>query len=144
MYHERLKDFLNFSVGFDSIFHNLEHLCYNGAPYPHYDVVKSKDENMCVPVGLWELEPEDELSLDVYEGYRYPHDSNLYDKIKVAGIMTYQMTSDGIYAPSTSYFNSILEGYRDFGLDTSYLYDSAGWAGYQSNQSDNVFGLEYV
>lgn len=108
------------------------------------DIVKSKDENMCVPVGLWELEPEDELSLDVYEGYRYPHDSNLYDKIKVAGIMTYQMTSDGIYAPSTSYFNSILEGYRDFGLDTSYLYDSAGWAGYQSNHSDNVFGLEYV
>ena len=84
------------------------------------------------------------MSLDVYEGYRYPHDSNLYDKIKVAGIMTYQMTSDGIYAPSTSYFNSILEGYRDFGLDTSYLYDSAGWAGYQSNQSDNVFGLEAV
>ena len=93
------------------------------------DIVKSKDKNMCVPVGLWELEPEDELSLDVYEG---------------AGIMTYQMTSDGIYAPSTSYFNSILEGYRDFGLDTSYLYDSAGWAGYQSNQSDNVFGLEAV
>ena len=52
MYHERLKDFLNFSVGFDSIFHNLEHLCYNGAPYPHYDVVKSKDENYTLEMAL--------------------------------------------------------------------------------------------
>tara|TARA_R100000700_G_scaffold26046_1_gene32859 strand:+ start:2293 stop:2775 length:483 start_codon:yes stop_codon:yes gene_type:complete len=107
------------------------------------DIVKSKDTSMYLPVGIWEIEPEDELSLDVYEGYR-GDDTSLYDKIKVAGIMTYQMTSDGIYAPSASYFNSILEGYRDFGLDTSYLYDSAGWAGYQSNHSDNVFGLEAV
>ena len=52
MYHERLKDFLNFSVGFDSIFHNLEHLCYNGAPYPHYDVVKSEDENYTLEMAL--------------------------------------------------------------------------------------------
>ena len=52
MYHERLKDFLNFSVGFDSIFHNLEHLCYSGAPYPHYDVVKSKDENYTLEMAL--------------------------------------------------------------------------------------------
>lgn len=52
MYHERLKDFLNFSVGFDSIFHNLEHLCYNGTPYPHYDVVKSENGNYTLEMAL--------------------------------------------------------------------------------------------
>ena len=42
-YNERLKDFLNFSVGFDSLFHSLENFTVNGRPYPHFDVVKSED-----------------------------------------------------------------------------------------------------
>ena len=107
------------------------------------DIVKSKDPNMLLPVGIWEIEPGDEYELDLYEGYR-KNGKGLYDKIKVSGIMTYQMTRREIARPATSYFNTILQGYHDFGLDTSYLYDAAGWAGYQSNQSDNVFGLEYV
>lgn len=105
------------------------------------DIMKSKDPNMYIPVGIWEIEPEDELSLDHYEGYR-TDGTGLYDKIKVAGIMTYTMNTDRIATPSTGYFNSILTGYRDFALDTNFLYDAAGWAGYESSKVDNVFGLE--
>lgn len=107
------------------------------------DIVKSKDPNMLLPVGIWEIEPGDEYELDLYEGYR-KNGKGLYDKIKVSGIMTYQMTRRDIARPATSYFNTILQGYRDFGLDTSYLYDAAGWAAYEENKRDNVFGLEAV
>ena len=93
------------------------------------DIMKSKDPNMYIPVGIWEIQPEDEASLDIYEGY-----PRLYGKINVCGIMTYQMHTDRIATPSTSYFNSILEGYRDFGLDTNFLYDAAGWAGYEGSR----------
>lgn len=110
-------------------------LCFRGVA----DIIKSKDPYMLLPVGIWEIEPDDEYALDVYEGY-----PRLYGKSKVAGIMTYTMNSRDIHAPSTTYFNTILEGYRDFGLDTSYLYDAAGWAGFEGSQRDNVFGLEAV
>ena len=107
------------------------------------DIVKSKDPNMLLPVGIWEIEPGDEYELDLYEGYR-KSGKGLYDKIKVSGIMTYQMTRREIARPTTSYFNTILQGYYDFGLDTSYLYDAAGWSAYEENKRDNVFGLELV
>lgn len=114
-------------------------LCFRGVA----DIIKSKDPQMVLPVGIWEIEPADEYALDTYEGYRpdKPREG-LYDKIKVAGIMTYQMTRRDIAAPGITYFNTILEGYHDFGLDTNHLYDAAGWAKYEETQRDNVFGLE--
>jgi len=114
-------------------------LCFRGVA----DIVKSKDPNMVLPVGIWEIEPGDEYELDIYEGYR-EDGKGLYDKINVCGIMTYQMTRRDIAKPSKTYFNIIREGYQDFGLDTNYLYDAAGWAEYEQNERDNVFGLETV
>lgn len=112
-------------------------LCFRGVA----DIVKSKDPKMVLPVGIWEIEPADEYELDIYEGYR-ENGKGLYDKINVCGIMTYQMTRREIAAPADSYFKTILQGYHDFGLDTNYLYDAAGWAEYEQNERDNVFGLE--
>lgn len=114
-------------------------LCFRGVA----DIVKSEDPNMMIPVGIWEIEPADEYELDIYEGYR-ASGKGLYDKINVCGIMTYQMTRRDIAKPSMEYFNTILEGYHHFGLDTSYLYDAAGWAEYEQNERDNVFRLEAV
>ena len=71
------------------------------------DIAKSKDSNMYIPVGIWEIEPADELSLDQYEGCR-ADGTGLYRKIKVAGIMTYTMNTDVIAMPTTRYFNTIL------------------------------------
>lgn len=107
------------------------------------DIVKSKDPNMLLPVGIWEIEPGDEYELDIYEGYK-EDGTGLYDKIKVCGIMTYQMTRREIAKPSQGYFNTILQGYHDFGLDTNYLLDAAGWAAHEENERNNVFGLEAV
>jgi len=107
------------------------------------DIVKSNDPNMLLPVGIWEIEPGDEYELDLYEGYR-KNGKGLYDKIKVCGIMTYQMTRREVAGPASGYFNTILQGYHDFGLDTSYLYDAAGWSAHEENERDNVFGLEAV
>ena len=112
-------------------------LCFRGVA----DIVKSKDPNMVLPVGIWEIEPADEYELDIYEGYR-ENGKGLYDKIEVCGVMTYQMTRRDIAAPNQGYFNTILQGYHDFGLDTNYLHDAAGWAQHEQNERDNVFGLE--
>ena len=100
------------------------------------DIAKSNDK-MHIPVGIWEIEPEEEHALDVYEGY--PH---LYGKVKIAGIMTYTMNRNNINKPSQPYFETILEGYHDFGLDTSLLYDAAGWAEFEENEANNIFELK--
>lgn len=82
-----------------------------------------------VPVGLWEIEKEDEKNLDIYEGY-----PRLYDKQNVyvtmpdgskKKAMIYIMTS-GHWptGPSSSYENTIRIGYDDFGLDIS-IFDEA-------------------
>jgi len=52
MYSDRLKDFLNFSIGFDSIFNSLEYFTQNECPYPHFDVVKVDDNNYVLEMAL--------------------------------------------------------------------------------------------
>jgi len=74
-------------------------------------------EGSVVAVGMWEITKQDEDNLDVYEGY--PH---LYRKEDILGMMTYRMNRTNISPPSEVYFNTILEGYRDFGLDEDLLW----------------------
>ena len=79
-----------------------------------------------VPVGVWEIQPRDEMALDRYEGY--PH---LYRKETITvnmgkeqvEAMVYIMNEDqGRYAlPNKSYYGTIMGGYEDIGLDTRYL-----------------------
>ena len=77
-----------------------------------------------VPVLVWELNPEDENSLDRYEGF-----PNMYRKEtipvkigdKVVDGMVYIMNGGQISPPPESYYTGILKGYVDNGLDTSYL-----------------------
>jgi hypothetical protein len=78
-----------------------------------------------VPCALWLISAKDEAALDRYEGW--PH---LYRKEMVLvrfgkrrmNVMTYIM-NDGydIAKPGIHYYKTILNGYRDFGLDTSAL-----------------------
>ena len=114
-------------------------LCFRGVA----DIMKSQDPNMLLPVGIWEIEPSDEQALDIYEGYK-PSGRGLYDKMNICGIMTYTMNSNDYRAPSTPYFDTILKGYHDFGLDTRYLYDAAGWAQWEQDKANNVFELDYA
>ena len=76
------------------------------------------------PVGVWEITPNDELALDRYEGY--PH---LYRKEMVTvemkdgavEAMVYIMNNGKPSMPYQEYYNTILKGYEDVGLDTKYL-----------------------
>ena len=78
-----------------------------------------------VPVVVWEITPECEAALDLYEGY--PH---LYEKEivklrlaeKPARAMVYVMTAGRLPGvPSAYYYKTILEGYADAGFDTEAL-----------------------
>lgn len=77
-----------------------------------------------VPILVWDLDKRDIRTLNRYEGY--PH---LYrqermnfeiDGKKKKG-MVYLMNRGEISVPSKMYYNTILQGYRENGLDESFL-----------------------
>lgn len=81
-----------------------------------------------VPGGLWAISRECERALDRYEGVsngvyvkRYFH---LRRNKQVVDVLFYQMTNkygDGVMPPGQGYFDTIAQGYRDFGLDLDIL-----------------------
>ena len=82
------------------------------------DIRPSKGDE--VQIGLWEIKKSDEKALDRFEGF--PH---LYKKkmIHVDGLnaMTYVMSRKGVALPFKQYYDSISQGYKDFGLDEDHL-----------------------
>lgn len=68
-----------------------------------------------VPGALWSLTQECEDNLDVFEGFPY-----LYTKLHLtqAGqtFMVYVMNDDPPAPPARSYYETIAQGYRDWGL----------------------------
>ena len=78
-----------------------------------------------VPVLLWTISPRDERSLDYYEGYPF-----LYRKETVTVNLNGKPTEAMVYimndgrplgGPSDFYYNTILQGYLDNGLDPAFL-----------------------
>jgi len=96
------------------------------------DIEPTRD-NSLLPVGVWEITEKCEKSLDIYEGF--PH---LYRKITINGMMTYTMNHKDVSVPSLHYFDCILEGYKDFDLNTSHLYDALGRTHHKSTQFDRL------
>lgn len=77
-----------------------------------------------VPALLWSLEPQDEKSLDKYEGYpnfyrKEMFELNFEDCTREG--MIYIMNGGQIQVPSDFYYNTILQGYKENGFDTRYL-----------------------
>ena len=80
-----------------------------------------------VPVLIWELGGQDELSLDRYEGF-----PNLYRKedieveinVETQKCMAYVMNGREISLPTAGYYNTIVKGYRENGFDEKYLVDA--------------------
>ncbi len=82
-------------------------------------------ENSEVPVLLWELSPNDEKSLDKYEGYPSFYRKE-YFEVEIKGETFEAMVSvmNGnrqLMEPSDFYYNAIEKGYLDNGLNTKYL-----------------------
>lgn len=85
-------------------------------------------EGSRVPVLRWCIQPEDEKSLDRYEGY--PHlyakenmETMLNDR-KVSAMVYVMMPGHELGIPSKYYKTSIKEGYMDAGFDTDILYNA--------------------
>lgn len=78
-----------------------------------------------VPIILWQLSERDEKQLDRYEGfpkyYRKETKPFTFRGETVEGMMYIMNGNKPLQAPSEQYYNTILQGYRAAGLDTSYL-----------------------
>lgn len=81
-------------------------------------------ENASVPVLIWELDERDLPTLNRYEGFPsfYRQEKMLFEMNgKSYEGMVYLMNRGTISLPSPQYYNTILQGYRENGLDESYL-----------------------
>jgi hypothetical protein len=79
-----------------------------------------------VPVAVWDIRPDDERSLDIYEGYPHLYQKeNTPVKIKSGDEITAMIyVMDPKYpfgVPSFGYCETIREGYEDHGLDVNIL-----------------------
>lgn len=104
-------------------------LQFKGSPRAaHATIVPA--EGQSVPVGIWQIQKQDEARLDFYEGY-HKNGYCYYDKeqidVKLAdgsGLngMVYIMDPKMDFGmPSREYTNTIRRGYRDCGMDSTVL-----------------------
>lgn len=82
-------------------------------------------EGASVPVGLWEIQTRDEKALDMYEGFP-SHYFKENVPVQVAGrevnAMVYVMNLRMDFnLPSTSYYATVYQGYKDCGLNIAAL-----------------------
>ena len=81
-------------------------------------------ENASVPVLIWKLDERDLPALNKYEGFPrlYRQEQMIFelDGKSYKG-MAYLMNYGKIAPPSQEYYNTILQGYRENGLDESFL-----------------------
>jgi hypothetical protein len=92
------------------------------------DVEIVDDKSIVTPGGLWWISERDESALDSYEGVASGFYEKLYFDMVIDGrpqeIMFYKMKrhQGGIVPPSASYFGTIRQGYKDFGLSVDALF----------------------
>tara|TARA_R100001163_G_C4991258_1_gene143770 strand:- start:344 stop:763 length:420 start_codon:yes stop_codon:yes gene_type:complete len=84
--------------------------------------IEEKNGLVC-PVGVWDITKKCEQALDRYEGYPHLY-SKIFFKLDDELAMTYVMNTNRVQPPSKSYFQSIEEGYDNFGLDKKYLFEA--------------------
>lgn len=104
-------------------------LLFKGVPGNAYLTIESYQDGK-VPVVIWEIEPEDELALDRYEGYpSFYYKEEMQVELETGEIVTamvYIMTSkikDRIYLnlPSQGYLRTVKEGYKSAGFDLGFI-----------------------
>lgn len=77
-----------------------------------------------VPVLIWEIQPEDEKSLDRYEGYPTYYRKEMLEVDvdgKILPAMVYIMNPAGKRVPSEYYYKVLENGYERFGFDKRIL-----------------------
>lgn len=86
------------------------------------------DINSNVDGVLWELQPSDEASLDILEGYPVYYNKQMVDVIidgKTVTAMTYLMyPEEKLSYPSQNYVDLLSEGYLAHGIDLDQIYSA--------------------
>ena len=96
------------------------------------------EEGCSVPVGIWEVTPAHERSLDMYEVHPtlyYKKDLKLpvrdirTGEVRELDAFVYIMREDRrIGVPARYYVDTCLEGYRDFGFDEAVLREAVEYS----------------
>lgn len=90
-----------------------------------YHATVTPNEESKVPILLWELDAQDEPFLDCYEGVpKYYRKENITLEVNGESVeaIIYLMNGDQpLETPTVQYYDVIEQGYRENGLDTSYL-----------------------
>ncbi len=103
-------------------------------------------ENMKVSVLIWELDERDLPVLNRYEGYPsfYRQEKMSFElNRKPCEGMAYLMNSGEISPPSPQYYDTILQGYRENGLDESYLWTALENSIYHKQFMEENFDEDY-
>lgn len=99
-------------------------LQFKGQPHGAFATIASK-EGASVPVAVWEISQKNEQALDRYEGYPshyFKQDVPVQLDGEEVSAMVYIMNLKvGFGLPSPYYYQTVLEGYHDCGLDTAAL-----------------------
>ena len=78
-------------------------------------IVKA-DKNDSVSCGLWKITQKCEKSLDRYEGFPKVYRKEIIKIEDGRKVMTYLKNYGDLEEPSLNYYNTIVNGYKDFGL----------------------------
>ena len=90
----------------------------------HHATIEPNEESE-VPILLWELDAQDERFLDRYEGWpKYYRKESICLELNGESVesMVYIMNGDRpLESPTAEYYDIIEQGYKENGLDMSYL-----------------------
>ena len=106
----------------------------------HLDIIKTNKKHNEVPVVVWDIHDNDWNMLDRYEGY-----PNYYVKRTVNVVMdngekvnaiVYVMADErkGISPPYEDYFDTVLTGYKENGINTETLYKALKYSFYNETE----------
>ena len=98
-------------------------LCFshktNHTVYGHANIIKNKKSK--VNGALWNITKNDEIELDGYEGVDYNYYQKKYFTFKGKKILVYIQKVYYFQKPNSTYLHTIIEGYKDCGLDIKKL-----------------------
>ena len=88
--------------------------------YLHATVERSRAHGASVPVAVWEIDADDEMSLDRYEGFptyytKHRRTVLMDDGSRIEG-MVYIMNLIRPYPPVESYYKGIRDAYKKLGI----------------------------
>ena len=100
----------------------------------HMDIIKTDNTDDIVPVVVWDIAEKDWSMLDMYEGYpsyyvKKTVNVTLDDGAEERAVV-YVMADNrkGICPPTSGYFNGIVKGYMDNGINTDYLFKALDYS----------------